>query len=262
MRWISFSMLLLTALACDDAAMSDDPDATVVDAAVDAAPTTGPWRCLGAVEPIEFDDTVATGTIVVAGFPSGAPLGDVTVRVCAVGDDDCAEPITEAVTDADGRALMEVPRDGPIYYEISGAAVVSSIFYRRAEPPVDGFETSLGALTPIVWDTFLGLLDAQADPDRGHLVITTRDCDAALAAGVSVGADTADADSTIAYLAGGIPVLDAEGTDGDGRAGVVNLPAGEAEVTTAVQADGRRVATRRVHIRAGWIAFIGAIPTP
>ena len=141
--------------------------------------------------------------------------------------------------------------------------IAPSLFFRRGEaPPSDPFEVEIGGLSPTTLTAFAGVTGAVNDPERGHLVLTGRDCNAELAAGLQFEVDTADGTSTIAYLDGALPSTDATETDPSGRAGILDVPPGPVVVRSILAETGEVVATREVFIRPGHLTLIGMIPTP
>lgn len=223
----------------------------------------GAWDCLGAVEPPAFEAGEAQVVFTVADFPGGGGIADLTLDVCAVDDVDCASPFDSGVTSADGVVDVAVPTDAPSYFQVLGDGIAPSLFFRRGEaPPSDPFEVEIGGLSPGTLTAFAGVVGAANDPERGHLVLTGRDCNAELAAGLQFEVDTADEVSTTAYLDGALPSTDTTETDVSGRAGVLDVPPGPVVVRSILAETGETVATREVFVRPGHITLIGMIPTP
>lgn len=189
-------------------------------------PVAEVWDCVGMVARPPFVEGDTPIDVTIVAFPGGRPLPDLSVLVCYDDDTACAEPHASGTSSAAGTLTIDVPTDAPIHYRVTGEAVTPSLFFRRGVPPTAGEPVELGGLTPDTLEAFVQITGAKPMADRGHLVMTARDCDAELASGVRFEIDTADADSTIVYLDGGIPSADASQTDVSGRGGVLNLPAG------------------------------------
>lgn len=193
------------------------------------------------------------------------PIPDVSVKVCALDDLACADAAEPVVSDADGRVSLELPL-GPNgfggFLELTGTAIPVTLL--RLLPPlgftedVDGFRVvTLATLAAV--STALGVA---MDPARGHLTVETRDCDGALASGVSYAVDTADGLSTRFYVAADRPSSAATATDVNGSGGVANVPAGSAVITATVAADGRVIGRLPVVVRAGAVSSSLLPPTP
>lgn len=220
------------------------------------------WRCLGAVEPPAWSDGSATVRFTVASFPEGGPIAAVDLLVCGLDDTDCMNPLDQGTTDAEGRVDVDVGTDAPYYFDLTGGGLAPSLFFRRGlPPPTDPFDVELGALTENTLGLFFDVVGVRSDPTRGHVVITARDCDAMLAPGVRVEIDTADGSSTLVYLDGGLPSVEAVATDTSGRAGALNLPGGPV-VVTAYRADtDEYIGEREIFIRPSEVSFVGVIPS-
>ena len=228
-----------------------------------SAGAPGPWSCLGKVSAPNFVSGEATGTLTIHSFPDDKALSGVDVRVCRVTDTDCSNPFDTGLTDNSGTVMLRVPTDGPIYYEVTGTSVMPSLFFRRGLPPPGPvFETRIEALTPTTFSLFQTLTQTTADPTRGHIVATGRDCDAELASGVSFEVSSADATTVPAYLQGGVPSKTATFTDAGGRAGFVNVPEGPATVSGKRAAEQEFIGTREIYVKSGWISLVGVVPSP
>lgn len=225
-------------------------------------PVAEVWNCVGRVERPPFVEGDAPIDVTIVAFPGGRPLADLSVLVCYDDDTTCTEPHASGTSSAAGTLTIDVPTDAPIHYRVTGDAITPSLFFRRGVPPTAGEPVELGGLTPDTLEAFVQITGARPMADRGHLVMTARDCDAELASGVRFEIDTADADSTIVYLDGGIPSADASQTDVSGRGGVLNLPAGPVTVTAFLAETNTRIGDRTIFIEAGIVSLVGVVPSP
>ncbi|MBV1859841.1 MAG: hypothetical protein KUG77_15625, partial [Nannocystaceae bacterium] len=216
----------------------------------------------GQVAPPAWIPGVASVQFTVVEFPAAVPLGGLTLEVCDLADIDCTTPADSAMTSAAGEVEVAVSTEASSYFQVTGEGVVDSLFFRRnVPPPSDPYITELGALSPGTLGAFIALTGAQDDAMRGHLIVTARDCDEALAEGVVIEVDTADEAATVAYLDGGLPSTEATQTDESGRAGVLNLPAGPTVVTTRVAQTGAVIGVRTIFVRPDQLSLVGMIPT-
>ena len=169
-------------------------------------------------------------------------------------------PLSTATTDAMGKATVMIDSTKAAYVEVSGAAVVTSLFHfnHLGETPV--INPVYGVLTPALLDSFVGLVGATVDPERGHLGMTTLDCLYQAAPGVQVAIDTADAMSTFGYFVGAVPNKTATETDATGLVGIANLPVGVATASSKVASDGKAIGDAIVNIRKGCVSGVTVTP--
>lgn len=226
----------------------------------------GEWGCLedppDAPEYANGPD--ATIEVTIRSFLVDEGIPDATVRVCEYTDVDCANPVDEAISDADGLVELDVPTGSRHYLEVSGDGLATTLSFPNGPPP-DGVAFPFAILTLEELDQFIVLIGAEeGDPDRGHIGLSSADCLGLPAPGVEVTIDTTDEESFLAYFAeSGFPDADLDATTTDGRGGVANVPVGEATLTGTVAATDEEISTRTVLVRAGAVSYAdGITPRP
>ncbi|MBL4685755.1 MAG: hypothetical protein JKY37_14265, partial [Nannocystaceae bacterium] len=144
----------------------------------------GRWSCLGQVESPAWVPGAASVQFTIVEFPAAILLSGATLEVCDLADLDCTAPMDSAMTSATGTLEVAVSTEMSTYFQVTGEGVADSLFFRRGvPPPSDPYVTELGALSPATLSAFIGLTGADNDAERGHLIVTARDCAEALAAG-------------------------------------------------------------------------------
>lgn len=105
-----------------------------------------------------------------------------------------------------------------------------------------------------------GVISVTSDPARGSLAFLALTCTGARAVGVSAAAPTADASTTLTYIAGSLPSKTATETDASGVGAFVNLPVGPVALSGSYS--GKAIGSTSVFIRAGFVTSTNLIPTP
>jgi hypothetical protein len=226
----------------------------------------GNWECLAdPPDAPEFENgPAATIEVRVREFLVDEGIADITVKVCEYTDAACADPTDEGITDADGLVELDVPTNSRHYLEASGGDLATTLSFPNG-PVADGATIPFQILTTEELDQFIDLAGGDAaDPERGHIGVSALDCDFVLAPGVEFAIDTADEDTIFGYFsAAGFPTEGGTETTEDGRAGIANVPVGEATVTGTVAADDAELGTRTVLVRAGAVSYAdGVSPVP
>lgn len=225
------------------------------------------FACLGKVV---WPDRSATRAIPIqlVDFVTGSPMGGVTVKVCPLADAACANPRETVTTMMDGTTTVHLTEQkGGIdsYLEQSGpnvATVLSIVMDRDPE--------LLFAIQPLsvngVTTSSLGQIESASgykfDPKRGLLGFRGVQCTRYPAPGLKGATDKADGMSGIFYLAGGLPSKTADRTDASGTGFLFNIPPGDTTLTTTLAATGATHGKYTVHVRAGALTLVTAVPTP
>jgi hypothetical protein len=226
------------------------------------------FSCVGkVVHPAPAKDTYSF-TFTPKDFQTGKPIVGVTIKVCAKDDLTCASPLSTTTSDASGAAMITAKSsadgiDG--YVEFSGAGIVPTISFFTFADPAKSFDG--GSPSPLlVSTTTFGLLTqvigVTADPARGSLIFSGQDCNNFAVAGLSASFSTLDAQSTLAYISGGLPSKTATMTDSSGAGAALNLPPGPVDVTGTIAASGTAFSQQSVMIREGYLTSINLAPTP
>jgi len=251
-----------------------DLERTARECVVRACSVIGEWSCVGRVEPRKATTETITIEVTASDSQSRAPLAGVTIKGCTSSDLDCAAPpFGTAVTAADGRARITVTLNAipgidayPGFLELDREGFFPHLVYFV---PALAADTSMGLeMTPISITKQVEQLSGVAlAPDRGALVVQTRDCAGMLAPGVSLAADTADAASRTFYFANassatGTLDFQAKATTEVGLGGIFNVPAGVVRLTTSVNALCIDPVHAAVGVRPGALTFVNTGPTP
>lgn len=261
-----------------DAAADDSPDTNASDTGSrDAGATwvdagTSDWSCLESPVWARADAAELEYTGRAVGATSEEPLADVDFEICPSADDaSCANPVLEGTIDGDGMFTGTIPMgddrmgfDG--YARVTGGeGVVDTLVFFN--PPITE-NNDAPDRTPLVteqmFQTFTEAgMGESPNPDRGHLALEALDCTWSPASGVQFSIDTADSETTEAYLRGGMtPDTSADRTDGSGLGGFVNVPTGEVTVTARAAESGEVIGTADIFVEAGTVSEVAVAPTP
>jgi hypothetical protein len=191
-----------------------------------------------------------------------------TVKVCALTDLECATPSFQAQSAAaDGHVDLELPMTPGVGFEgfldVSGGGVHGTMYFPR--PPVAEATPdarNILVFTDSLFNLFVGLAGATADPTRGNIALVATDCSLNGAAGVRLTASTADAMSTQNYTVNGFPSSTATTTDASGAGGFINLPVGPVVMTAERASPAAFIGSLTFPIRANTITSSQLPPTP
>ncbi|HEY8078627.1 MAG TPA: hypothetical protein VIF62_31065 [Labilithrix sp.] len=209
------------------------------------------WACLEHAKPappaVQANIRI---TYLVADFVDGAPLTDITARVCDRADLECATPVgAPSTSDSFGRVVVTVPRirfDG--YVELSSATYGPVLVY--APPLVADYSAPVPLSSKT---TFFQIGEAVgASGDRGSIIVAFRDCAGTIASGVALELTPSDG-ATAFYFQSGVPTMAATSTDAIlGAGGFVGVAVGPGlSVHAKVAATGLAFPDRSVLARAG-----------
>lgn len=203
----------------------------------------------------------------------GTPIVGVHIKACASLDPECATPFAEADTNADGDAILEIPRNFRGYFHMPVAppsfpnmapslvAVYPPPDKDVLQPPPEGSVPILVSIAEL--DYLLSQVKSAADPNLGHVFGLTTSCDGAPAAGVSLRTSIKDAKTVQYYYEGnGTPSVTAQVSDPTGNAGFLNLPAGIVSLETQVPSLARKAGSYSVLVKKGSVTVIDLVPTP
>jgi hypothetical protein len=213
-------------------------------------------------------ETPASGTYTanwyLFNFATRAGAPDLTVKVCAATDTDCANPLTTGVTDAGGNVDLSIPTAPgwtTAYMEVTGAGIISQLNFPRGR---GGFNQRMGfpVLDTKTAAAFIALAGSAGAPDGsaptlGSLGVQAQSCANFLLAGVTF---ESSAGGVVSYIAGGIPSMTAKATNESGQGGIVDVPPGP--VTVTMKRDGKRLGSTDVFVRAGWYTTLSIPPGP
>jgi hypothetical protein len=232
------------------------------------------WQCLDDRIPWPHPRSLSafTFSITIVDLVTENPYAGASVRACQGIDFSCDKPLDQSVTDSTGLVSLTVPA-GSVgftgYLEITGgdngtgmgpdSAIFPALYY--PVPPIiaPGWRGRLQFVSTGDLPVLAAFTTVAIDPTRGHFAANAVDCNFTNAGGVSLTADTQEAnpgDMEIQrfYFVNGVPNIHATETDPlTSIAGFVNLPANSTLITaTSTAAGGKQLGTYTYNIRAGW----------
>jgi len=119
-----------------------------------------------------------------------APVGDLLLAVCAMGDEDCATPASEAKADPTGNATLTVPVgrssfDG--FVRVSGAGIATHyVFLPEREAACPSCALDLPIYTPSALAATTQMTGLKLDAKGGLVRVDLQDCAGAPAKDVTV----------------------------------------------------------------------------
>jgi hypothetical protein len=233
-------------------------------------------RCLGHTAEVVEDRTQPLHTRLRFVNVGGTPVAGIPVLVCASKDEGCEGPVgPPVVTDAAGYAYMTIWKDFRGTIQVKNLPAGSDILKTkihfsgrfqtddradRVIPP----ERAIHLLTRTLFGGQLGSR-AALDPNAGHILAETADCDAVARAGVQV-SFTTDKDAGAPFLfyfsEEGIASATATETAKDGLFGVVNVPEGPVVLEGTITASGKKLARTEIWVNKDTISNLALAPTP
>ncbi len=179
-------------------------------------------------------------------------LGGVGVDACLSSDSACASPIAAGlVASEDGTLDIPLYRGFEGYLELEAEGIISTLYFL---PPLAGNLDlgEVGLIREVNLRTFNENFNAGIDFDKGHLVLTTRDCNGNPVEGMHL---STNAGGKPFVMDGGLPSFVDPITGPPGAGGFLNLEVGGAYVTgEVVGAEQQRwlVADGNYSIRGAW----------
>jgi hypothetical protein len=220
------------------------------------------WSCLGAVTWPTPQARKVTVTVTVRDLVTEAPAPDVSARLCHKLDVDCAAPVVSDLrSDQDGAIVAEVDDGFDGYVEVAAPGYMPGLYFFY--PPVQEGRrlTGLPLIRPDVLAQLALVSQQQVVPQRGHVLLAAYDCQGQTAAGVRLGTEQGDAQTSGFYVVRKFPSITAVATDSSGQGGFINLLPGTVNVSGALSPD-RQVAYLSVLVRPGQITFTSLVPSP
>lgn len=234
------------------------------------APADDPvWGCLGRVTAQAEDPASPVDTRFRFVDLTGAPIADVSAKLCKLLDIGCQTPLAGSpfVSDADGWITLPLHLGFRGYLDIvpsdPASDLLPTIIYlpildaNRAKDPT--LFATLGSTVQLAFIT--GQAGRPADSALGHIGFVAYDCRGAPAADVSVHTEPSNAEEYPFYFdANGTPSITQATTSTAGTGGIVNVNAGV--VALVYERRGQRVGSQNVIVRAGGFSYVAADPTP
>jgi hypothetical protein len=197
------------------------------------------WGCVGEQRPAAAGDGPFAAHFKIQDLLTMAPLPGIRGRLCRRLDVECSEAIgDEAVTNAAGNVTLLAPLgfDGYARFESDGTANLLYFF----NPPVTSEqpEAQLSIGPPAVMTLLALQAGVEQEAERGVLLISARDCNGAIAPGVTLQANVKDTQATPFYSEQGLPSGSATQTDSAGYGGLLNARPGSITFSGIVAATG------------------------
>jgi hypothetical protein len=203
-------------------------------------------------------------------------LAGALVQICATGDIECTQPLSEGTTDDGGQVEFRVDVNYNVFfqYQVPGAlpGILHSTPAYRVDPedgalvvgPLAEGVTTYDAfgISREVASTLAAAVRAELSPELGAAFVRVFGCEPGTpAAGVVVRIVGGSGETRVFYDRGGAPAT-ADVTDATGSAYVLNLPVGLVTVRAEVKDTGRFLGERTIISRAGTLTTFTLGPTP
>jgi hypothetical protein len=220
----------------------------------------GPWACLGKLAAVHQDRTRSVKLNLRLTDLKSAGRPDLRTNFCYTLDPSCA-PIAadDAISDADGRLVLEVP------YGMHGAVlitggddIVSTLVYIDPPPTADENDIFIPVLDTGTVALMSMLTGKEVDPETGLVLISTPDCALQynpFTAGVSYSLDAPGPTTEQFYLVDQLPDTTAQATGPNGVGGFVNVPPGLAAIRAVLAADDLAIGHGNFLVRKGWLTY-------
>lgn len=246
---------LLLSLGCTELAPgSDRLQSTEASLKEAGAPVDARWACLGeAPEPAAMALGVQPVlTLRVVDIGSGIAPAELTARACQRLDVNCLTPVVSDVAlSEDGALHLPVPLTFDGFVELRSPASVPTMYFVN-QPMLGDRVESFRLLNYLGFRALATQGGVLVDPELGHLLIRSFDCEGAPASSVRLSNDKGG--EPFSFVAG-LPSIGADVTTADGLGGFVNVPP-VLVVVEGRQLDADRVISRvSVSVRAGWFTY-------
>ncbi|MGH1342860.1 MAG: hypothetical protein ACRBN8_14960 [Nannocystales bacterium] len=228
----------------------------------------GPWGCVGNVVWDEEDEAVPARLGLHFTDSQFQDFEGASLNACRPLDLDCEEPLSTAVSGADGVAFIDVYYGFDGYFRAPPPAETPDVFpfiLYSSPPPFSLEEESRGGdvlfIDPATIGALAALSGVELVPDSGLIFFTAFDCDDELAADVTVSVSPVGTDTVVAYLDGAFPNADLTATVDVGQGAVLNVPPGLVEVTGTSLERGRFFQST-VLVEANSVTGLAIVPMP
>lgn len=233
-------------------------------------------RCIGHVADVVEDRTKPLHARVRIADVGGNPMKGVEVLVCAALDENCDSAIGAPVlTDAAGYAYMTIWKNFQGSIQVKRPPTTADYFklklqffgaYDTDDPPNRDIPIAQSArlLTKTLFALQLGN-NAKLDPNAGHIIASTYDCDLKPRGGIQVAITTQAPGTPLLFYFTEAGLLSPDTTEtpaNGGIFGVINVPEGAAELTGTIAASGKRYGRVQVHVNKETISSFAIVPSP
>jgi hypothetical protein len=211
------------------------------------------WRCERDAPP---DGTVMrTVSVLVRHSLSLDPMTGVRAVACHKLDLQCAAPIAEATTNAEGDIVVTVPGDFAGYLQVEHPGFFPAMYFLPAAYPADGRLQPFPLLpSGVIGDVLAFALGTGIDMQRGHMMLIAEDCFGAALPAMSFKSPQQDMSTVQFYVQDLLPSTEARQTAEAGNGGYLNFPPGTAMIGVTGVANNLKLATVSVVVRPGFIS--------
>jgi hypothetical protein len=212
------------------------------------------WGCLGHTAPpsaVALRPSIAINLNITETASQRVPA-ELSVRACNRVDLGCATPAQAPVSVAgDGQIHLSLEQGFNGFLEIESPSIVPTLFF--VSPPL---QTERQETFNVVSSAGLMALASAGglsiDPELGHLLVRTFDCQGEPTGGVEFSNDSGG--EAFAFV-DGLPNKGYDVTTPDGRGGFLNVPPGVVVLLGNEVASGQRLGTASVSVRKGWFTY-------
>jgi hypothetical protein len=217
---------------------------------------TGPYRCLGQPLPTTAAATITVSGTITHSVLTPAPDSGSKIRAFKTGT---ATALDSTTTPANGAYTITlttggIPLDG--YIQVTQSGYLDTYGYPPA-PLATSAQQSVLLLTSSEFNTLSGLAGATHTAGKSSIAVIVQNCDGTPVAGATVSSTPG---GTVRYNSGGGPSSSATSTAGDGIAYILNVTAGDVQVSAS--AAGNTLRAHTVNARADALIITAVTPGP
>jgi hypothetical protein len=211
------------------------------------------WRCEREDPP--DGSVMRTLSVLVRDSLSLDPMTGVRAIACHKLDLQCAAPIAEATTNAQGDIVVTVPGDFAGYLQIEHPGYFPAMYFLPGAYPADGRLQPFPLLpSGIIGDVLALALGTGLDGRRGHMMLIAEDCFGAALPAMTFKSPQQDMSTVQFYVQDLLPSTEAKQTAEAGNGGYLNFPPGTAMISVTGVANNLKLATVSVVVRPGFIS--------
>lgn len=211
------------------------------------------WRCER--EPPPDGAAMRTLSVLVRDSLSLDALTGVRALACHKLDLQCAAPIAEATTNAQGDIVITVPGDFAGYLQVQHPRYFPAMYFLPAAYPANGRLQPFPLLpSGVIGDVLALALGSGLDARRGHMMLIAEDCSGEALPAMAFKSPQQDMSTVQFYVQDLLPSTEAKQTAEAGNGGYLNFPPGTAMISVTGVANNLRLATVSVVVRPGFIS--------
>lgn len=217
---------------------------------------TGPYRCLGDPLPTTATATVTVNGTITHSVLTPAPDSGAKVRAFKTGT---VAALDSATTGANGLYSITLTTGGtPVdgYIQVTKSGYLDTYGY-PAQPLTANATQSVLLLTSSEFTTLSGFAGATHVAGKSTIAVVVQNCDGQPIAGAMV---TSTPAGTVRYNSSGAPSSSATSTSADGVAYILNVDAGDVQVSAS--GGGHTLRAHTVNARADALVITAITPGP